>query len=386
MNVKPRVSVVIPTYNRARYLPVAIGSILAQHFKDFELIIVDDGSTDETPDIIRRFTDPRVHLVTNATCTGIAAARNRGLDQACGEYIATLDSDDYSYPQRLARQVAFLDAHPKQALIGSWASWMDEQGRMLSRVKRRPIDADEAAALLIFNSCLTQSSVMARTETLRKYRYNEQFTLSEDFELWVRMVAGGCRIASLPEVLVCQREHPSRTTREKAELITAYEMAIYQYQFDRMGIPHNEIDLQRHHILPRSRKKGGSIDSDYLEWAEQWLLCLEQANRRSGWLEPLAFARVLGRAWATSCYRTKMRHSWQAVRRFARSPLRRAALAGVQRQAALEIAGGPFLAYRLRSPRRREVIDPQFPEPAVSVTELPPSPELSSTSPSVTHR
>ena len=348
MSGRPRVSVVIPAYNRARYLPAAIGSVLGQSFADFELIVVDDGSTDDTAEVVRGIADPRLRLVTNPVSLGIAGARNRGLDHARGEYVAALDSDDAAYPQRLARQVAFLDARPDLALVGSWSSWMDERGRTLGRVKRRPVDADDAAALLIFNSCLTQSSVMIRTAVLREYRYNEAFTMSSDFELWARLAAGGRRMASLPEALVCQREHPSRTTREKAERVAECQRAIYRWQLDRLGVRYDEADLRRHHLLPRSPKKAGPTDLAYLDWAEDWLQRLADANRRRGWFEPGAFARVLGRAWAMACYRAGRQHGWPALRRFARSPLRRPALSGLRGQLALELAGGPWLAQRAR--------------------------------------
>jgi glycosyltransferase involved in cell wall biosynthesis len=343
----PRVSVVIPAYNRARYLPAAVASVLRQSYADFELIVVDDGSTDSTPEVVRGIDDRRLRLVTNPVSLGIAGARNRGLDCARGEYVAALDSDDIAYPQRLARQVSFLDAHPDFALVGSWSSWMDEWGRALRGVKRRPVDADDAAALLIFNSCLTQSSVMIRTATLREYRYDEAFTMSSDFELWARLAAGGCRMASLPEVLVCQREHPSRTTREKAERVVECQLAIYRWQLERLGVRYDEVDLLRHHILPRSPRKAGPTEPGYLEWAEVWLLGLEEANRRRGWFEPRAFARVLGRAWATACYRAGVQHRWRALRRFAGSPLLQPALAAMRRQAALELTGGLSRARRV---------------------------------------
>ena len=157
-------------------------------------------------------------------------------------------------------------------------------------------------------------------------------------------------MVSLPEVLVCQREHPSRTTREKAERVVECQLAIYRWQLERLGVRYDEADLLRHHVLPRSPKKAGPTEPGYLDWAEDWLQRLAEANRHGGWFEPGAFARALGRAWATACYRTGVQHGWGALRRFTRSPLRRPALAGVRRQLALELAGGPLLARRLARP------------------------------------
>jgi hypothetical protein len=188
---------------------------------------------------------------------------------------------------------------------------------------------------------------MARATALRQYRYDEACTMSSDFELWARMAANGCRIANLPEVLVRLREHGTRTTREKAERVAECQRAIYRWQLERLGVRYDEADLRRHHLLPRSSKKAGPTDLAYLDWAEDWLQRLADANRRRGWFEPGAFARVLGRAWATACYRAGRQHGWPALRRFARSPLRRPALSGLRGQLALELAGGPFLARRL---------------------------------------
>ena len=105
------VSVVIPAYNRERYLADAVDSVLAQTFTDFELLIVDDGSRDRTVEIAKSYRDPRIRLVRHERNRGVAAARNTGVAEARGAYVAFLDSDDVAYPDRLARQVAFLDAH-----------------------------------------------------------------------------------------------------------------------------------------------------------------------------------------------------------------------------------------------------------------------------------
>ncbi|MBW2258128.1 MAG: glycosyltransferase family 2 protein, partial [Deltaproteobacteria bacterium] len=108
----PKVSVVIPVYNRERYIGQAIDSILSQSFRDFELIVVDDGSSDGTPAVVERCGDPRVRLVRHETNQGIPRTRNRGLLEARGEYVAWLDSDDVALPQRLRVQVDVLDRSP----------------------------------------------------------------------------------------------------------------------------------------------------------------------------------------------------------------------------------------------------------------------------------
>ena len=126
MSESPKVTAVIPVYNREKYLRGAIESILAQTFTDFELLVIDDGSTDGSREAIRSYHDPRIRLMCNETNQGIPKTRNRGIQFARGEYLAFLDSDDWAYPERLAKQVAFLDSHPDYAAVGAW---IDVDGR-----------------------------------------------------------------------------------------------------------------------------------------------------------------------------------------------------------------------------------------------------------------
>jgi len=121
-----KVTIVIPVYNREKYIVAALESVLAQTFTDFELLVIDDGSTDRSVALARSYGDPRMRLVCHTTNLGVAKTRNQGLQLARGEYLAFLDSDDWAYPARLAKQVAFLDHHPDYAAVGAWIEKRDE--------------------------------------------------------------------------------------------------------------------------------------------------------------------------------------------------------------------------------------------------------------------
>src|SRR5688572_20456536 len=123
----PYVTILMPAYNTALYISEAINSVLTQDFTDFELLIIDDGSTDDTVRIIKSFTDPRVRLIRQKHA-GIAAALNRGLQEAEGEYIARFDADDICLPGRLCRQVDFLESHPDYVICGGEAEYISDQG------------------------------------------------------------------------------------------------------------------------------------------------------------------------------------------------------------------------------------------------------------------
>jgi len=151
MRQTPKVTVFIPVFNREDYICTAINSVLAQQYTDFEILVVDDGSSDRTVERIAAYTDPRVRVECNPANLGIPATRNRGLELARGEYIALLDSDDYAYPDRLHRQVDFLDRHPDIVQVGSGCTLMDAEGRRLPRIRRHPLKPEAVDAHLLFH-------------------------------------------------------------------------------------------------------------------------------------------------------------------------------------------------------------------------------------------
>jgi glycosyltransferase involved in cell wall biosynthesis len=341
MNPKtaPRVSVVIPVYNRARYVSTAIDSILAQSLTDFELIVIDDGSTDESCAVVEAYTDPRIRLIRNERNLGIPATRNRGLEAARGVYMALLDSDDWAYPKRLAKQAAFLDKNPEHVIVGSWARWVDSEGKHVKKIKRRPVRADDAAATLIFQSCLQQSAVMGRTAVLKRYGYSEAFDLSSDYELWVRL-SEEHKIANLPQTLVRYRDHGQRTTRANTERVRDRQKAIYRYQLNALGLDYNEADVTRHQQLPRMNKNAIEPDAEFMDWAEQWIMGLLTANRQQKRYPQTALVRVLGWEWARLCLHAGRYQRLPAWRRFRASRLKGSALSGALRQGLLHTCPG----------------------------------------------
>lgn len=209
----PLVSVLLPVYNCERYLADAIDSILSQTFSDFEFIIIDDGSTDRSSEVMAGFGDLRIRIIQQEN-RGLAATLNRGIGLATGKYIARQDQDDLSYPERLGQQVDFMEAHPDCVLLGTWAQIM-EIDRVVNRFHRHPVDEAELRYLMLFNNPFVHSSVMLRRTTLAQvggYTTDPERQPPEDFELWSRLArAGG--IANLGEVLLAYREIPGSMSR-----------------------------------------------------------------------------------------------------------------------------------------------------------------------------
>lgn len=205
----PTVSVVLPAFNAEKFVGEAIESILAQDFTDFELIVIDDGSTDGTLEIMRSFDDERVRVVSNSENLGVVKTCNIGIAESRGGYIARQDADDISLPTRLGKQVAYLETHPEVALLGTARKTMLPDGKVKAHKLRlrNPTFED-----LLERNCFVHGSVMIRKAVVEAVGgYDELFRFAEDYEFWLR-IAKQYATANLPEPLYVLRRHSSRTT------------------------------------------------------------------------------------------------------------------------------------------------------------------------------
>ncbi|MDP8224445.1 MAG: glycosyltransferase [Candidatus Lernaella stagnicola] len=202
----PRVSVIMPVFNAADYLMAALESIAAQTYDDWELVAVDDGSTDASPDILAKCDDARIRVVRQENA-GVSAALNTGLQHAQGELIARLDADDIAAPHRLAVQVEFLDRHPKIDGVGSWVRYIDGAGRPLSGGIRRATTPLAVQRALVLGSPLSHPTVLLRRLFFDRHgAYLVGARHVEDYDLWVR-AGREARLANLPWPLVDYRVH-----------------------------------------------------------------------------------------------------------------------------------------------------------------------------------
>jgi glycosyltransferase involved in cell wall biosynthesis len=211
----PAVSVVLAVRDGAAWVTAAVGSILGQTDGDHELIVVDDGSTDATADLLAGIGDPRLRVVRQEAA-GLTRTLNRALGLARADLVARLDADDLALPERLARQRAFLAAHPDVGLLGTAAREVDAAGRPVGEV-RPPVDDAAIRRALIRNNPFVHSSVMARRALLASAGgYDEHVTVAQDYDLWMRL-APRTRLANLAEVLVVRRLLASRVSLEREE-------------------------------------------------------------------------------------------------------------------------------------------------------------------------
>ena len=215
----PKISVLLPAYNAQAYLRESIESILAQTFSDFELIIINDGSTDQSLEIMTSFKDSRIRII-NQENAGLPISLNRGIRLARGIYLARQDADDISLPNRFSEQIQFLDRHPQCALLGSWADIVLEN-LPTNRYLRHPQSNGEIQVKLPFFNCFVHSSVMIRKSALEisgLYPEEKEKFPPEDYDLWLR-IAKDFEVANLSQTLLLYRELPNSISRAKLQLM-----------------------------------------------------------------------------------------------------------------------------------------------------------------------
>jgi glycosyltransferase involved in cell wall biosynthesis len=216
----PLVSVLMPTYNGEKFLRPAIESILSQTFRDFELVVIDDGSSDSTPSILSELNDDRVVLLRNETNLGIARATNRGLAAAHGQYIALQDHDDISLPHRLQSEVDYLTAHPDVAVVGSAATLVDDDGVAYGEFRLPCEEIDIKWRLLFVGDAFHYTSIMVRRSALVEiggYSEDPAFRFSEAYEPFSR-IAMRHRVVNLSEILVLWRRHRGAASFQHSRL------------------------------------------------------------------------------------------------------------------------------------------------------------------------
>ncbi|MGC9469401.1 MAG: glycosyltransferase [Anaerolineae bacterium] len=195
----------MPVYDAEPFLREAIESILRQTFIGFEFVIIDDCSTDSSAEIVKSFSDPRIHYFRNAQNIGLTRSLNRGLVLSQSPYVARMDADDVSMPQRLSRQIDFLDSNPEVGVVGSAVQIIDEEGN-LCRVKRLPKSHEVLTWCLCLFSPIAHPTVMMRRNALEQVGgYRADLLTAQDYDLWWR-ISKVTRLANLPDVLLYLRE------------------------------------------------------------------------------------------------------------------------------------------------------------------------------------
>ena len=217
MTCKPKISVLISVYNGERYIEQALKSIYKQTYRDFEVIIIDDASTDRTAEIVLKMKDSRTFIYRNSQKKGLTRSLNIGIKLCRGEYIARMDADDISRPQRFEKQIEFLKEHPDCVVLGCWCDRIDSNGQIHGAYDGRPIKPTDIKRGLLDGNCIAHPTAMVRRALLVEVGgYNEKYAYAQDHDLWLRLSERG-QIYNLDEYLVGLRFWPENITAKKRE-------------------------------------------------------------------------------------------------------------------------------------------------------------------------
>ncbi|OYX21517.1 MAG: hypothetical protein B7Z04_02805 [Rhodobacterales bacterium 32-66-9] len=252
-------SVLMPVYDCDQFVQAAIDSILNQTFRDFEFIIIDDGSKDRTAEIVEAAAarDPRIRVISREN-RGIVPSLNEALEQATGTLVARMDGDDISLPDRFSRQVAYLQANPECGLVGTQIMFMDPDGRPIAPMPN-PLGHDEIVArMMIGREGISHPTVLFRREVAQSINgYSDRFKHAEDIDFFLRM-AEATRVANMPELLLHYRQHPKSIGRTQSEAQAAAHYRAICEAASRTGAP-----------MPKEieRQAVGDATDDHIRWA-----------------------------------------------------------------------------------------------------------------------
>jgi glycosyltransferase involved in cell wall biosynthesis len=296
---KPEVTVLMPVYNGEIYLKDAINSILSQSYTDFELLIIDDGSTDKSVEIIKSYKDSRIVLFLNNKNCGLAHSLNFGINNSKGKYIARMDCDDISIPTRLEKQVRFMDNNPEFGICGTWIKTIGEISNYTNKYLE---NSDEIKANLLFNTSFAHPSVMIRksvlTENNLKYNEDHKFYY-EDYGLWVEL-SRVTKMTNIPEVLLRYRVYKKSFSRAYTAENVLGAKHLRNAQLKVLGLYPSSEEIILHNSL---RYLDSNINDvyEFLKRESIWLNKIVEANKNLLIYSEKSLEKIIYNRWKTIC-------------------------------------------------------------------------------------
>ena len=285
----PEISVVMPAYNASAYIAEAIESILQQDYTDFEFIIINDGSTDNTGEIILSFKDPRIKYYTHETNLGNNISRTEGVTLASGKYIAIMDSDDISLPGRLTKQFQYLEKHWETDFIGGAVEWFGDSEH---KIEYPPLSPDYLKSALFFKNKVLQPTIMFRKKSFEKYGLSwlPEWENMGDSELWFRTKQKGLRIENMKDVLIRYRKS---STQIGSRNITDREEKLLLFLRLRLNTIGQTFQAEDEQILFRFIRTKIEINKEDFERLKDLLHRIEVTNNKKKIYERHPFKAAL---------------------------------------------------------------------------------------------
>jgi hypothetical protein len=285
----PLLSVVLPVYNGQQYLTEALQSVLSQSFDDFELLVIDDGSSDSSREVVKQFKDTRIKLIENPSNIGLVPTLNKGLSLCQGDLIARMDQDDICDPDRFAKQVAFLQSHPEIDVVGSAIRFFGAIPNPY--VFTFPLEHEAIRVALLFYCPLAHPAVMFRRSLVQEgnWGYSDDFRHAEDYHFWSRLLLHR-RAANLNDCLLNYRLHQKQYSSALSNKQYEVSLRVRALMLSEAGVVPNPEDIALHESvileqpLPRA---------DYLEALAGWFGKIEEGNQQTGYWEAATLHQLL---------------------------------------------------------------------------------------------
>lgn len=282
-NLYPLISVIMPVYNAEKYLREAIDSILFQTYTNFELLLINDGSTDRSKDIILSYNDKRIRYIENETNLKLIATLNKGIDLATGEYIARMDADDISSTKRLETQMNYMLKHPNVDLCSTWGYMITEKGDILG--KNKSIDTPQLINCSLFFTCpILHAAILCKADVLKNNKY-KVFLHAEDLEMWINLRDKHYTMVTIPKYLYLYRWYGNNVCNTNADFQLSQKKKLLQIQlesFFEREMSESEVNL--HHLsfeLYRwGNKASRQLDDDLLQQEKEWFELISNQNKK----------------------------------------------------------------------------------------------------------
>ena len=309
MDTNVKASILLPVYNAASFLSEAIESIINQSFKDFEFIILNDGSNDASKDIIFSFNDARIKYVENETNLGLIKTLNKGIDLCNGKYIFRMDADDICEPQRIEKQILFMEKYPDVGVCGTWAQIINNKGDIAGKIINQTTPPFLSVSLL-FTVPLVHPAVCFRASVLKKHLYHEVL-IAEDFDLWNRLDKE-TKMANIPEFLFRYRWHDTNISKEKQHIQDENKEMLIRRGLSELALDPDDETMRIHRLSFSlySLGKGTQTEicSSDLKKSGQWFSKLLSANKSHKKYSQQALRAFLWGRWFVLCKTAKKTH------------------------------------------------------------------------------
>jgi glycosyltransferase involved in cell wall biosynthesis len=313
MSEGKHISVLMPVYNGGAFLEEAMESILGQDYREFELIVINDGSTDNTEEIIQKLSDNRIVYVRNEKNLGLIASLNRGLELAKGDFIARMDADDIALPERFSKQMELFAKDTDTVVVSSDYIFLKDG-------KESPVtnfnDSDELKAVLLFSPCFAHPTVMIRNVFSNKsLGYDPTFIHAEDYRLWTELAEYG-KFQNVSSPLLKYRSHPAQVSTSYKDVQMKSSAEVRKSYLAKLGFRFSDAELKTHDLIACNTFIRSAAE---LLSIEKWLMNLTAQNRELKKFDQQAFAVVMNKFWYDSCGYTNL--GFTAYRAYLNSPL-----------------------------------------------------------------